>query len=443
MRSPRPSSTKPRLRNPLPTGSLAVGWGVVVYGLTAYGFLIVGARTLGPERYSALAVFWAIVYLLGPGLFLPLEQEVARGVAARRATGLGVLPLVRRAVVFGGAVVLVLIVGAIVFQATLVERLFDGEVLLVVGLVIGLAGYAIQHVTRGLLAGGRRFGTYGFVLGTEGMLRLLAALLLAALGVAVAGPFGLAVGLAPLLSLVAGVWPAAKILEPGPQAHWGELSRALGYLLTSSLLAQYLAVAAPIAVKLLAPPERSEVAGHLMASLVMVRVPLFLFQAVQPPLLARLSSLAGGGRAAEFHAVLRRLAAGLSIVVVGTLAGTFLLGRWAVSTFFGDAFALPRADLVMLAGGTAALIVSMALAQALIALSLHARLALSWLLGAVVFTAATAFGSELLPRVERAFVLGPLVAAAAMLVVLVSWSRKTARPGEAGPEVVAPIPVEP
>ena len=441
--SSRPPSMKPRLRNPIPTGSLAVGWGVVVYGLTAYGFLIVGARTMGPERYSGLAVFWAIVYLLGPGLFLPLEQEVARGVAARRATGVGALPLVRRAMVFGGAVVLVLIAGGIVFRATLVERLFDGEVLLAVGLVIGLTGYAIQHVTRGVVAGGGRFGAYGFVLGTEGILRLLAALLLAALGVAVAGPFGLAVGLAPLISVAAGVRPAARIVEPGPEAHWGELSRALGYLLTSSLLAQYLAIAAPIAVKLLAEPGRGVVAGHLMASLVMVRVPLFLFQAVQPPLLARLSSLAGAGRTAELRRMLWRLGAGLSVAVVGTLLGTVLMGQWAVSTFFGEAFALPRADLVMLAGGTAALIVAMALAQALIALSLHARLALSWLLGAVVFTAATALGSELLPRVERAFVLGPFVASSAMLVFLAAWSRTTTRRGEAEPEIVAPIPVEP
>jgi O-antigen/teichoic acid export membrane protein len=415
---------------------------VVVYGLTSYGFLIVGARTLGPERYASLAVFWATVYLLGPGLFLPLEQEVARGVAARRATGLGALPLVRRALIFGAAVVAVLVAAAILFRGPLVERLFD-EGFLVASLAIALAGYALQHVVRGVLAGGRRFGSYGLVLGTEGMLRLLAAPALATLGVAVAGPFGLVVGLAPLVSLLVGLRPAAGVVEPGPEAHWGELSRALGYLLMSSLLAQYLAIAAPIVVKLLAPPGRGAVAGHLMASLVMVRVPLFLFQAVQPPLLARLSGLAGAGRTAELRAVLQRLAGGLSLAVAATLLGTFALGPWAVSTFFGPKFALPRTDLLLLAGGTAALIVAMALAQALIALSLHARLALAWLLGAAVFTVAVALGSGLLPRVERAFVLGPIVTAATMAIVLVAWSRRAARPGEPEPEVVAPIPVEP
>jgi O-antigen/teichoic acid export membrane protein len=443
MGTPRSTPRKPSLRSPLPSGSLAVGLGVVVYGLTAYGFLIVGARTLGPERYAALAVFWAIVYLLGPGLFLPLEQEVARGVAARRSTGLGALPLVRRALLFGGAVVLVLVAAALAFRTTLVERLFDGEGLLVVGLVIGLSGYAVQHVVRGVLAGGRRFGSYGFVLGTEGVLRLIAAPTLAALGVAAAGPFGLAVGLAPLISILVGLRPSAGVIEPGPEAHWGELSRSLGYLLTSSLLAQYLAVAAPIVVKMLAPPNQGAVAGHLMASLVMVRVPLFLFQAVQPPLLARLSGLAGAGRVAEFLAVLRKLVGGLALAVAATLLGTFVLGPWAVSTFFGPEFALPRTDLLLLAGGTAALIVAMALAQALIALSLHARLALAWLLGAGAFTTAVALGSDLLPRVERAFVLGPVVAATTMAIDLVVWSRRAARPGEPEPEIVAPIPVEP
>ncbi|MEA2685075.1 MAG: hypothetical protein QOE93_270, partial [Actinomycetota bacterium] len=68
---------------------MAVAAGLVVLGLTAYAFLVIAARALGPEAYAPLSALWAIVFLVGPGCFVPLEQELARSLAARGAAGLG------------------------------------------------------------------------------------------------------------------------------------------------------------------------------------------------------------------------------------------------------------------------------------------------------------------------------------------------------------------
>ncbi len=76
-------------RNPLPAGTLAVGAGLVLAGVAQYGFLAVSARALGPAHYSPLATFWALLFVCGPGFFLPLEQEVGRALSARRALGQG------------------------------------------------------------------------------------------------------------------------------------------------------------------------------------------------------------------------------------------------------------------------------------------------------------------------------------------------------------------
>src|SRR4051794_9862797 len=75
--------------NPLPEGTLAVGAGLIVSGITSYGFLAISARALGPERYAPLGVLWALTYVVCPGVFLPLEQEVGRALSSRRAKGLG------------------------------------------------------------------------------------------------------------------------------------------------------------------------------------------------------------------------------------------------------------------------------------------------------------------------------------------------------------------
>ena len=79
------SSTRKAARtaNPLPEGTLEVGVGLVLAGLTAYGFTVVAARALGKTDYAPLSVLWAMVFLAGPGFFLPLEQEVSRALALR------------------------------------------------------------------------------------------------------------------------------------------------------------------------------------------------------------------------------------------------------------------------------------------------------------------------------------------------------------------------
>ena len=58
-----------------------------------YGFLVVAARALGTARFAPLSVFWALLFVCGPGFFLPLEQETGRAIAARRVRGEGGRPV--------------------------------------------------------------------------------------------------------------------------------------------------------------------------------------------------------------------------------------------------------------------------------------------------------------------------------------------------------------
>src|SRR5215208_4827075 len=81
-----------RERNPFPEGSATIGLWLVVAGVTAYLFLAVSGQVLGSERYSALAVLWAVGCAAAPGFFQPLEQELARAIAARRARRMGSAP---------------------------------------------------------------------------------------------------------------------------------------------------------------------------------------------------------------------------------------------------------------------------------------------------------------------------------------------------------------
>ena len=402
----------------LPEGTLAVGLGILASGLGSYGFLVLSGRALGPQRYGALSVLWALIFLAGPGFFFPLEQEVSRALAARRVVGLGGRPLVIRAAMAGGIMALALLAAIWAGANSLLEHLFDGQSLLLIGFAISLMSYFVQHTVRGVLSGTGRFGAFGGVVAADGLLRFGGAVVLLVLGVKVAGPYGLVLGLAPILACAVALRGLRGWGGDGPAAPWGELSSALGFLLAGAVLAQFLVNAGPVAVKLFSGPNQDAAAGRFLAGLVVARVPLTLFQAVQVALLPKLSALAGSGARAEFRHGIRRIV--LTVGVFGALvtAGAYATGPWFVRTFFGAGFVLGRVDLAYLAGGSAAYMLALSMAQALIALSAYAKAALGWLAGVVVFIAVVAARSGLLAGVEAGYLWGSLVAAAGMSLML-------------------------
>ena len=407
-------------KNPLPEGTIAVGAGLIISGITAYGFLSISARALSEDAYAPLAVLWALMYVVGPGFFMPLEQEVSRGLSSRRARGIGGGPLVRRALLAGGVMASILLVAAAATGGVLLDYLFDDDVLLLVGFMLGLTGYFLIHLLRGTLSGNGRFRTYGWLVASESVIRLAACGALAVVGVSTAGPFGLILGIAPFAAVAVTVRRERDMITPGPDAPWNELSTALGWLLTASVLAQLLVNSGVFAVELLADESEKDIAGRFLNGLIIARVPLFMFQAVQASLLPALAAHAGAGRHEDFRIGLRRLI--IVVVAIGAVATVtaWAIGPTVVELLFGEGFRLERTDLAYLAGASAAYMLALALAQALIALAAYARVVVGWATGLVVFLVVTASQSGLLNRVEGGFLAGSMAAAATMAVRVAS-----------------------
>lgn len=435
--------------NPLPEGTLAVGAGLIVSGITSYGFLAISARALGPERYAPLGVLWALTYVVCPGVFLPLEQEVGRALSSRRAKGLGGGPLIRRAALAGGVAAAVLIAATAATGPLSLNHLFDNKVLLLVALMVALGGYYVEFLVRGMLSGNGRFGSYGVILGSEALLRMLACFALAVVGVDTVGPFGVIIGIAPIVATLLGLRRERNLVTPGPDAPWSELSTALGYLLAGSVMAQLLVNAGVFAVQILADADQrgpGGAAGRFLNGLIIARIPLFMFQAVQAALLPKLAHLAGEGRHDDFRTGLKRL---LAVVVgIGSLATVtaFAIGPFVVTTLFGKGFELSHRDLGYLAGASAIYMLALALAQALIALANYSRVVLGWAAGLIAFVVVTAIGEELLPRVEHGFLAGSIAAAVVMGVsVRMMLSRGLAGTHDADELVEAShqLPIEP
>lgn len=431
---PRNLAERNSTGNPLPEGTVSVGAGLLVLGLTAYVFFVVAARALGPERYSSLSVLWTLVFFAAPGFLFPLEQEVSRAVSARRAVGIGGGPVIRRAAALGLGLAAALAAITLALSDVIVSELFDGQVLLLVGLVVALPVYAAVHLTRGALSGTGRFGSYGILLAGEGLLRIAAALVLSVIGVKTTGPYGLLIAGAGGVMVLAVLSRQRGLLQDGPEAPWSELSEALGWLLLGAVLAQAFVNASVPLVKVLAGPGEDAVAGQFQAGLIITRVPLFLFQAVQASLLPKLAGYAATRQFVDFRRGLNRLV--IVVIAIGAVStlGAFAVGPLVLRLAFGAGFdELGNADLGYLALAGAAFMLSTALSQALIALRGYAKVAAGWSIALAVFALGVWVGSGLLPRVELGLVSGSLVSVAAMALLLRAQMRSGPVPATAMP----------
>ena len=143
------------------TRTWAVPTGSLILGLAAYGFLVIAARELQPVDYAAVAALWALVFALAPGLFLPVEQEVARQLARRDDAAPSLAALLRSITICTAAGLLLLVLCTLPWVPELLSRGFDGSTLLLAGLAIALVGYAALHVLRGVLLARGQLGRYG------------------------------------------------------------------------------------------------------------------------------------------------------------------------------------------------------------------------------------------------------------------------------------------
>jgi O-antigen/teichoic acid export membrane protein len=411
----------------LPDGTVSIGVGLLVAGLAQYGFLAIAARSLGPVRYAPLATFWSLLFVVGPGFFLPLELEVSRALAARLARGDGGRPLVLRAAAGGGAVLVVLVVGSAIASGPIDRRLFNNDPIMVWALIAGLGAYYVEHLTRGTLAGNSHFRGYGLLVGGEGVLRVLLCTVLALLGATIAGWFGFAVVVGSLMAVGVALAGRRGLLLPGPPASWGELSRALGYLLMSSVLSLLLLNGGTVAVQLLATPGQEAAAGRFLTARIIAFMPVYLFQAVPAALLPKLSRLAAEGRMAEFRKVILELTVLVGLLGTSGVGMLTAFGPAASHLLFGGAFDVGLLDYALLSASGAVVMVGTVLYQSLVALSGYERATAGILVGTVSFVLVTAIGSQLFLRVELGLLAGAIASSAVMAALLIFLIRTRSR----------------
>ena len=396
-------------RSAIPEGTLSIGVGLLVAGVTIYIFFKIGQQALGQEKFKPLVSLWFVMFAIAPGFFLPVEQELSRAVAHRRALNQGVGPVVKKVALLCAAIVVFLVALILLLSPIINENLFEGNAIITVSLAIAIVTYGALYFTKGLSSGLGKFSAYGFIVGADGAIRVLACTALLLLGVTQLSAYSLIIVITPIIGVMIVLLAGQLKTESGPPATWSEITENLVWLLGGSIFAAALVNAGPLTVDILGDSQDAIRVTQFGNAVLLTRVPLFLFQAVQAALLPRLTRLAARGDLAEFKIGFRRLVVlVIGVGVFGTI-GAFLFGPFFLDLVYGGG--IDRRTLTLLALASAIYMMALAIAQAVIALRGHRLVALGWLLSFLSYViCAWKVSQDLFLRVEVALVVSSAVA---------------------------------
>ncbi len=398
-------------------------------GVLAYAFHILAARTLTTDEYGQIAALWAALFIAVVVLFRPLEQTTSRAVADRLARGDEAASVLRSVASVYCCLLVLLAVAAALAWGPLTRALFGGTDFLTLMLVLGVAGYGVQYVARGILGGLRRFrGLSGIHVG-DGSIRLLAALPLlvfaskdvAAAALAVAGIGG---ALVPL-------WRSRReiaAVREGASAHPFHMRAAVGFAIPAAIIAgsdQLLVNGAPLLVLGSSGGDATKAAAIVFAATMLVRVPVFLFSGVAGSLLPNFTRL----QAERDHGHVTRAVARVSVLFAGVTAlivvAAAVAGPTGMKLLYGPDYVASSSDLALLGLGAGAYLFAATISQALLARALGVRAAVAWAASALLFVGvyALAAGSEL-HRVSLAVGIGMVANTLLLAAALVLSHRR-------------------
>lgn len=426
-----------------PTGQArSIGWVAVCIagsGVLTYAYLAVVARAVPVVDYGWFGSYWSLALVVGFGVFLPVELELARLVSLRPPGAplpAGTLPTLAG---LAGVTVVALLAGS---AALLPAVGGDPSTLLALLAVCVLS--AAQFLLRGLLLGTGRLTTHGTVLLVDSGTRVLLAAGLTVLAPgAGAGGYAwtlvAAIAVAHVPLLAGTLWrrradrraAAPPAVDPAVDPPAGRFVAAVGHLLVASLCAQVLLNAAPVLVTALAGPAEQADAARFVASYTVVRLPLFVAVPLQSTLIPLLTQVGVDSRALR-RVVLRLLAAVAGLSVAGAAVG-LLAGPALVGLLFGSRYALGAAAMAVLAVGIALHLGLLVAGQALVATARHRAVAAVWLTGLAAGALAVAVVPGLVARAAAGFTVGSGVGLLVAAVLLLRPPAAPAVPAERTP----------
>lgn len=405
-------------------GSALIALSFFTSGVLTYVFFGLSARVLGrgPE-FDNLAVLWSATFLTVQVLWIGVSQTLGRYIAEKEARGEDPRPVISSVKRLQVALLAVFVSVALLASPLLAGALFGGALWLATAFVVAVAAYAPEYFRRGTFGGRRQFARLGALHVAESSSRVLVAGVLLLSGAGVAGPAA-AIVLAPIVGVLL-VRPTSEALPENASEPFSATKafRFTGPILACVAFAQALMNGGPILTKILGGAQGQT--SVLLLALVLARAPQYFLSPVIAGLLPHASRILATEGAGGLDRFVARAAGAVGFIGIAMIAGTWLLGEWAMRLLYGPEFDASRKVLVALAMLAAFYLMSETLNQALFARGDARLAALGWALGPPVSAVALAvLRTGVLERVSYALALGALAAAIAQAAFYLATRRR-------------------
>lgn len=398
---------------PAPTGRAAVVGimlGTLVMGASGFLVLILTAAGFGAGDYALFGVFWSALYFV-VAVVTGAQHEATRASldpAPGRRTSLLVFALSLAAALF------VVVAASSVWWSD--AAFGEGHHRLGVLVAAGGAGFALNCVVAGGLAGAGAWGGFTAMLVVEGVVRAGTVAVVIAAGGSVESAAWVVVMTYPLtLAVVAPAVSRARVWTAHVPASLGRLWRNTAQTMTASAGVGALITGFPVLMSATSRDEPAAVLGALTLAVMLTRAPLLVPLTGMQSFLV--SAFARPGRS-PWPLLNRLLAAAVAVAAVLSLAAG-LIGDQVLTGIFGEEFSVGSGTLALLVASSGGLAAMALVAPALIARGALAGNALAWVMASVVATivlAAAPWGLGWRAGVSLA--AGPCVGLVIQLVVL-------------------------
>lgn len=390
-----------------------VGAATAVIAVCGYAVLYLAARDLEPAGFSVFAVFWGAFGLV-TGAALGLLQEATREVRSATHMATTQEPRSRPMWVAAG------VGGVAAVVIALSSPLWSGQVfvesrwLSVTLLAVGLSGFCLHSTLLGVLAGLDRWTSYGSLMVTDGVIRVLVAVATFLIGWGLTGY---------LWATVAGAvaWALMLIVSPSTRRAAG-LSTPVGTVAFLRGASHSITAAGASAILIMGFPvllqatsgDLGAVGGIVILAVTLTRAPLLVpLTAMQGNLVAHFVDQ----RTNRVRALMGPAVIVIGVGLLGVLAA-WSAGPWLLRSAFGPDY---RADGVLLAWLTAGAIAIALLTltgAAAVAAALHRAYALGWVSATVASTVLLLLPLDLETRTVIALLCGPALGIAVHLGAL-------------------------
>lgn len=405
-------------RGPVTRGSVArVGIATALSALCGYAVLYLAARDLDPAGFSLFGVFWGAFGLVS-GAANGLLQESTREVRAMRGQhrpASTTRPMRIAAVVGIGSAVLIAVTAPLWSARVFTED----QLLSVVLLSIGLAGFCLHATLLGMLAGVDRWTQYGSLMVTDAVFRVAIAATAFVLGWGLAGflwaTVAGSVAWLILLALSPATRDAARLTAAGSARTF--LTGAFHSVAAAGASA-VLIMGFPVLLKA-TTGELGAAGGVVILAVTLTRAPLLVpLTAMQGNLIAHFVD--------QSHRRLRALV--VPAVAVTTIGGVGVVaawsaGPWLLRSAFGPDYQAAGGLLAWFTAGAVAIALLTLTGAAAVAAALHRAYAAGWVGATLAAVALLLLPLDLETRTVIALLCGPIVGIAVHLYALAAADR--------------------